>query len=294
MFAAITVAMGLGFLGYRTWKQETALREAVKQVAAAKEEAEARALRLSEATKAADLARERAAALEAEISHASASQQRLENEMKEALASRDIAVSELQGRLTVTMLDRVLFDSGEATLKPDGMRVLDELAKVLGRYTNRQVQIFGHTDNIPIRIRFASNWELSAARALAAVRHLSEKAGVDPHRLSAVACGEHQPLADNSTPEGRARNRRIAVVVLPEQFAPSDVGWTNSSGKGEIIPPVRKPGGTNAPADVAPVQDPVTTGTPGDGTEPAETNAPSPEAVAPAGATNTAPGSPAP
>ena len=138
-----------------------------------------------------------------------------------------MAISELQGKLTVTILDRILFDSGEATLKLEGERVLQEIANVLAAHPKRQIHVIGHTDNVPIRAttwsRYPTNWELSTARATAAVRFLQEKAGVDPQRLGALGYGEHHPIADNATPEGRAKNRRIAIVILPEQFAPTDL-----------------------------------------------------------------------
>lgn len=154
-------------------------------------------------------------------------QSQMENQMRAALQSKDITISELQGKLTVNILDRVLFDSGEAQLKPEGESVLTQLAAVVALHTNRQIYVIGHTDNVPIRAgpfsRYSSNWELSTARATAAVRHLTDKAGVNPRMLAAVGYGEHHPVADNSTPEGRARNRRIAIVILPEQFNPLDM-----------------------------------------------------------------------
>jgi chemotaxis protein MotB len=153
-------------------------------------------------------------------------QRTLEDEMRSALQLRDVTISELQGNLTVNILDRILFDSGEAVVKPEGQQVLREIAEVLAQYPSRHVHVIGHTDNVPIRAsaqnRFPSNWELSAARAIAAVRFLSEQAGVDPQRLAAVGHGEFHPIADNSTAEGRAKNRRIALVVLPEEFVASD------------------------------------------------------------------------
>lgn len=151
----------------------------------------------------------------------------LEAEMRRALESKDIAISELQGKLTVNILDRILFDSGEATLKPEGETVLRKVAEVLAQFPQRRVHVVGHTDNVPIRAsakaKFISNWELSMARATSAVRFLCEHAGVDPHRLGAVGYGEFRPLADNSTPEGRARNRRIAIVVLADELVGSDI-----------------------------------------------------------------------
>jgi chemotaxis protein MotB len=157
---------------------------------------------------------------------ATKAQRDLESQMRSALESKDVTISELQGKLTVNILDRILFDSGEADLKPEGQAVLDQVAKVLSNYPNRQIEVIGHTDNVPIRYNplnpFKNNWELSAGRAIAAVRYLSEKAGVDPRRLGAVGYGEFHPIADNATAEGRAKNRRIALVVMPEELIPSD------------------------------------------------------------------------
>lgn len=180
-----------------------------------------------------EAARQRLAALEAanarlreEKESIARSQLSLEAEMRRALESRDITISELQGKLTVDILDRVLFDSGEAILKEEGRQILQRVADVLAQYPNRQIHVIGHTDNVPIRAgargRYPSNWELSTARATAAVRFLSEQAGVAPQRLGAVGYGEFRPVADNATSEGRAKNRRIALVVLSEELVGAD------------------------------------------------------------------------
>ena len=158
------------------------------------------------------------------------SQATLEQEMRTALESRDVTISQLQGKLTVNILDRILFDSAEAELKPDGETVLQKVADVLAQHAQLRIHVIGHTDNVPIRAsaaaRFANNWELSAGRALAAVRFLTEEAGVDPKRVGAVAYGEFRPVADNGTPEGRAKNRRIAITVLSEELVGADTAPT--------------------------------------------------------------------
>jgi chemotaxis protein MotB len=146
----------------------------------------------------------------------------LEEEMRAGLESRDVTISNLQGKLTVTILDRVMFDSGEAVLQPDGETVMRKIAAILAEHPELKIQVIGHTDNVPIHTRFPSNWELSTARALAAVHFLTEKAGVDPRRVGAAGYGEFRPIADNSTPEGRARNRRIAITILPDELAGAD------------------------------------------------------------------------
>jgi chemotaxis protein MotB len=154
------------------------------------------------------------------------SHQSLEQEMRSALESKDVTISQLQGKLTVNILDRILFDSGEADLKADGSEVLKKVAAILIEHPKLAIHVVGHTDDIPIkataRKRFPSNWELSTARATAAVRFLTEQAGVDPRRLGAVGYGEFRPVADNSTAEGRARNRRIAITILSEEMAGAD------------------------------------------------------------------------
>lgn len=153
----------------------------------------------------------------------------LEEEMRSDLESKDVTISKLQGQLTVNILDRIMFDSGQAILKPDGQAVLRKVAAILAEHPELNIHVIGHTDNVPIRAnahsRFASNWELSAARALAAVHFMTEQAGVDPHRVGAVAYGEYRPIADNATAEGRAQNRRIAITVLPNDY--SAAGQTN-------------------------------------------------------------------
>lgn len=223
IFAGLAAAIAVGLLGTVAWQKDQQLAALEKQMVTIRSTAASDAARTAEAWHEVEMARSRAERLAQDVAAATNSQARLEAEMRSVLQSRDVAISELRGELTLTILDRILFDSGDATLKPEGMQVLDEIAGVLARYTNRPVQVFGHTDNVPIRFKFPSNWELSASRAIAAVRYLTEKAGVDSARLSAVACGEFQPIAENSTAEGRAKNRRIALVVLPEQFVPSDV-----------------------------------------------------------------------
>jgi chemotaxis protein MotB len=123
-----------------------------------------------------------------------------------------------------------MFDSGEAVLKSDGESVLRKIAALLAEHPDLKIHVVGHTDNVPVRNRFASNWELSTARALAAVHFLTEKAGVAPARVGAVGYGEYRPITDNATPEGRAKNRRIAITILPDDLAGTDVAPTPARG----------------------------------------------------------------
>ena len=164
----------------------------------------------------------------------------LEEEMRAELESKDVTISKLQGKLTVNILDRILFDSGEAVVKPDGEAVLQKIATILKQHPELKIHVIGHTDNVPIRpgarSRFASNWELSTERALAAVRFLTERAGVAPQRLGAVGYGEFRPIADNATAEGRARNRRIAITILPDELAGIDTDPAKTTGPTNLPP----------------------------------------------------------
>jgi chemotaxis protein MotB len=227
---ALTVALLLGLLGLTSWEKKrevekvrTELAEA--QTAAAKAQTEAADLK----GKLAD-SEARNEELHKEAAIVVHTHQSLEDEMRNALESKDVTISQLQGKLTVSILDRVMFDSGEAELKPAGAAVLRKVAAVLAQHPNIKVHVIGHTDNVPIRAaarnRFPSNWELSTTRATAAVRFLTENAGVDPRRLGAVGYGEFRPVAENSTPEGRARNRRIAITILSEELAGADTAPT--------------------------------------------------------------------
>ncbi len=142
------------------------------------------------------------------------------NEMKEEIEQGQIVITELKGKLTVDVVDKILFDSGQAEIKPEGLAVLKRVVDILISVTDKIIRVEGHTDNVPIKgalaIRYPTNWELSAARAITVTRYL-EKEGLDPALLSAAAFGEYQPVADNATPEGRAKNRRIAIILLPRE-----------------------------------------------------------------------------
>jgi chemotaxis protein MotB len=175
----------------------------------------------------------KAAELQQEKDMAAQMAKGLEDEMRSDLESKDVTISKLQGKLTVNILDRVMFNSGEAVLQPGGEAVMRKIAALLAEHPQLKIHVIGHTDNVPIRSRFASNWELSTARALAAVHFLTEKAGVDPRRVGAVGYGEFRPIADNATPEGRARNRRIAITILPDELAGAD---TVPAAKTDAVP----------------------------------------------------------
>ena len=114
----------------------------------------------------------------------------------------------------------VLFNAGRSGLAPESSEVLDTLAEFLGKFPG-EVRIEGHSDATPIRnSRFPSNWELSAARAGAVARYF-QGAGLSPTRLVATGFGEHRPLADNATVEGRAKNRRVEIFLKVDRIQPT-------------------------------------------------------------------------
>ena len=146
----------------------------------------------------------------------SADYQALAGSLDQEIKAGRIQLSELQGKLTVRMAERVLFPSGSATISRDGQATLKTVVTGLQAVQGRIVRVEGHTDNVPIHTeRFPSNWELSAGRAIAVVRFLQAQ-GVDAIRLGAAGYSEYQPIASNDTPEGRAQNRRIEIsLALP-------------------------------------------------------------------------------
>jgi chemotaxis protein MotB len=131
------------------------------------------------------------------------------------IASGKLRVRIVRGRMVVELSENILFDSGKSELKKEGTAALQEVATVLGSIPDREFQIAGHTDNVPIKsAKFASNWELSTARGVTVARSLAAQ-GVPANRLSAAGYAETQPVASNDTPEGRAQNRRIEIVLMP-------------------------------------------------------------------------------
>jgi len=131
------------------------------------------------------------------------------------IASGQLTVRIVRGRMVVVLQENVLFDSGQAQLKAAGQGALTQVAAVLKTITGREFQIAGHTDNLPIRSRrFPSNWELSTARAVTVVRFLAQQ-GVDAARMSAAGYADSAPAASNDDEQGRAQNRRIEIVLMP-------------------------------------------------------------------------------
>ena len=178
-------------------------------------------LRQEQSQLAATLEQERLAK-EEEIKRLTRTQEELSKSLQDEIAKGNITIQQVRDRLTINMVDRVLFDSGQAQVKPAGVKVLKQVGDVLNKITDKQIRIEGHTDNVPISTklqnRFKTNWELSAARATTVVRYLIDQGGVDRQYLSAVGYADTHPLASNDSEEGRSSNRRIEIVLYPKDL----------------------------------------------------------------------------
>ncbi len=128
-----------------------------------------------------------------------------------------LQVRRYKDMLTVDVAEQLFFDSGRAALKETGKEVLKKVADAMKGYEDKAIRVVGHTDNVPItgglQKVFASNWELSAARATTVVRFLQDT-GIAPERLIATGRAEYAPVAPNDTPEGRQKNRRIEITLV--------------------------------------------------------------------------------
>jgi chemotaxis protein MotB len=145
----------------------------------------------------------------------SALQTQASETLQEAVTNGAVVVEPQPHGLLLRVGGSVLFSGGQASIRSAGRATLDDIAEFLQMYPDYPVRVEGHTDSIPVgsNSRWASNWELSTARAAAAVRYLESK-GIDANRISAGGYAEHRPLGDNQTREGRAQNRRIEIVVV--------------------------------------------------------------------------------
>jgi chemotaxis protein MotB len=146
-------------------------------------------------------------------------------------------VEKENGDIVITILDQLLFNSGEAAIRQGVLPFLKGLAAVLLEL-DRHIRVEGHTDNVPIRTaQFPSNWELSAVRAVTVVRVLSELYNVQPDHLVALGYADTRPLTENLTPQERAKNRRVEIIIL--ENAPSVPALQTRWGRGGQEPFVK-------------------------------------------------------
>lgn len=134
---------------------------------------------------------------------------------KEVRFHDQIAVTPTDQGVLITIAESLMFESGRADVRPESLPLLEELGEVLAHTASEEIRVLGHTDNVPIRSQqFPSNWELSSARAVMIARVLTELYHVSPERVSATGFSEFRPVADNLTPENRAKNRRVELLVV--------------------------------------------------------------------------------
>lgn len=163
--------------------------------------------------------KQQVAAKEKELAALRATQDELLEGLKKEIADRQVQVERIRDQLRVEMVDEILFDSGEAVIKPAGLDVLRRVGAILKKVQNRRIEVQGHTDNVPIigalAKRFPTNWELSAARATNVARFLQDEANIAPQLLTAAGFSEYRPRTSNDTEQGRRKNRRIEILLGP-------------------------------------------------------------------------------
>jgi chemotaxis protein MotB len=147
---------------------------------------------------------------------------KIEAGLKEQIASQVIKLEEMEGKLKVTFVDKILFNSGSVQINPRGQELLLEFAESFRENGSQNIVVEGYTDNVSLgaalKRRFPSNWELSTARAAAVARFFQEQAGLEPTRLAAAGYSYFHPVASNDSEEGRSQNRRIEIILVPIHY----------------------------------------------------------------------------
>ena len=158
--------------------------------------------------------------VQAEQERAAQLNRELETALSEYKDKEQIWLEQRDASSVITISEAVLFGSGTAELTNDGRKLIDTISGVAGQHADRSIRVEGHTDNVPIgaelKEKYPSNWELAAARASSVIHYMQWNNKLAPDRLSAVGFGEHRPIAENESAEGRMRNRRVVIVIGPK------------------------------------------------------------------------------
>jgi chemotaxis protein MotB len=145
-------------------------------------------------------------------------EKQLRERLSKELTDKNVEIEQLKGQLSVRMLDKIVFKSGSADILPQGTEVLDKLADAIKDSTDT-IRVEGHTDDTPIsdklKVKYPSNWELSAARASAVARYFETKHFINPKRLESLGFSMYHPVAPNDSDENKQRNRRVEIVLKP-------------------------------------------------------------------------------
>jgi chemotaxis protein MotB len=152
----------------------------------------------------------------AELDRMSSQAGELEKQLEDEIKKGEIRLKRMHEKLIINIDDKISFDSGQAELKKGVLNALDKIARILSNYPENSIMVEGHTDNVPINTkRFQNNWQLSTERALAVLNYLLKNTKLDPVRFAAAGYGEYQPIVSNDSPENKALNRRVDIVVMP-------------------------------------------------------------------------------
>jgi chemotaxis protein MotB len=155
----------------------------------------------------------------------------LTSSLNQQIQSGQVEISELKGKMTVKLKDKVVFGSGSAAINKQGRDALDAVAKAFQGLQGKTVIVAGYTDNVPVagKGQYKDNWDLSTERAVSVVRYLQTK-GVDPKMLGAAGFSEYRPLAANDTADGRSQNRRIEIALTAADYTPPVVETPSTQG----------------------------------------------------------------
>jgi chemotaxis protein MotB len=182
---------------------------------------------LAEMTQARDQLRVQTAALaeqKGQLEAKSAQYEKLAGSLQKEIQNGQIEISELRGRMTVKLKDKVLFPSGSAALSAPGKKALDAVADAFKDLKGKNVIVAGYTDDVPVakKLGFEDNWALSSARANSVVRYLASK-GVPPVMLGAAGFSQYRPVVPNDSPANRSQNRRIEIALTAADYQPLEV-----------------------------------------------------------------------
>jgi chemotaxis protein MotB len=141
-------------------------------------------------------------------------------DLEKQIKNQEITIKAFKDRVSVSFVDRILFEIGKATITSEGEMILKKVGEILRNVQGKQIRIVGHTDNIPImskyRYKFPTNWELSGARSSAVIRYFQKNIHLDPKNLEAVGRSFYEPIASNETSQGRVQNRRVEIIISPQ------------------------------------------------------------------------------
>ncbi|UCD32173.1 MAG: OmpA family protein [Desulfobacterales bacterium] len=175
---------------------------------------------LQDRTSEIELREKRIKELQDDIVQRDRAKSQIETDLKEQIRAQEVKLEKLAGKLKVTFVDRILFNSGSAEINAEGRQLLSTLAESL-KQNNQNILVEGHTDNVPIgpelREKYPTNWDLSVARSAAVVRYLTGKPGIAPKRFAACGYSFYMPVASNNTEASRQQNRRIEIILTSQR-----------------------------------------------------------------------------